>query len=277
MSQAAAPLAFKVFGRLSLAVIFVGVSGVAAWAQTPRYVRVVNRSDIVRWFPSVPRDVLVTVGPGTELEVLDRQDDWYWVVPPRDAFGARKVGWIPVRDVETILELAVNAPAAAPPIAAAPPPEALPPVTPAAPPVQASAQPRPAVRTDSAPRAEVPPERSYQFDALLFGLDRASIEPASAATLAVAARALRDDGLLRLKIEGYTCNLGTAAYNLALGQRRADAARDYLVSLGITPDRLTTVSFGEERPAYDNAQEETRRLNRRVVLVPQPANATIVQ
>jgi len=68
-------------------------------------------------------------------------------------------------------------------------------------------------------------------------------------------------------IEGHTCNIGTAEYNLALGDRRASSVRDYLVSRGIPASRLETRSFGEERPKYDNAREETRRLNRRAALV----------
>ena len=69
------------------------------------------------------------------------------------------------------------------------------------------------------------------------------------------------------EIEGHTCNIGTTEYNLALGDRRARAVRDYLVSRGIATARLTTVSYGEERPRHDNAREDTRRLNRRAALV----------
>ncbi len=58
------------------------------------------------------------------------------------------------------------------------------------------------------------------------------------------------------EIEGHTCNIGTAEYNLALGDRRASAVQDYLVSRGITADRLRTVSYGEERPKYDNAAKK---------------------
>ena len=78
---------------------------------------------------------------------------------------------------------------------------------------------------------------------------------------------MREDATLRIEIEGHTCNIGTAEYNLALGDRRANAVQDYLVSRGVTADRLRTVSYGEERPKYDNAREETRRLNRRAALV----------
>jgi OmpA-OmpF porin, OOP family len=68
-------------------------------------------------------------------------------------------------------------------------------------------------------------------------------------------------------IEGHTCNIGTAEYNLALGDRRASSVRDYLVSRGIAANRLETRSFGEARGKYDTAREETRRLNRRAALV----------
>ena len=80
-------------------------------------------------------------------------------------------------------------------------------------------------------------------------------------------RRCRQNAQLRLELEGHTCNIGTAEYNLALGERRATAVRDYLTSRGIGADRLRTVSYGEERPKHDNAREETRRLNRRAALV----------
>jgi outer membrane protein OmpA-like peptidoglycan-associated protein len=78
---------------------------------------------------------------------------------------------------------------------------------------------------------------------------------------------MQENANLRIEVEGHTCNIGTAEYNLALGDRRANAVRDYLTSRGITANRLTAVSYGEERPKHDNAREETRRLNRRAALV----------
>ena len=77
---------------------------------------------------------------------------------------------------------------------------------------------------------------------------------------------MRENPGLRVEVEGHTCNIGTAEYNLALGERRANAVRDYLTSNGISADRLRSVSYGEERPKHDNAREETRRLNRRAAL-----------
>jgi peptidoglycan-associated lipoprotein len=99
-----------------------------------------------------------------------------------------------------------------------------------------------------------------------FDFDRYSLRPEATRVLDEAVNAMRQDPTLRITIEGHTCNIGTAEYNLALGNRRATAVRDYLVSRGVTADRMNTVSYGEERPKYDNSREETRRLNRRAAL-----------
>jgi peptidoglycan-associated lipoprotein len=99
-----------------------------------------------------------------------------------------------------------------------------------------------------------------------FDFDRYSLRPEATRVLDEAVTAMQQDATLRLTIEGHTCNIGTAEYNLALGDRRANAVKDYLVSRGVAADRLRTVSYGEERPKYDNSREETRRLNRRAAL-----------
>jgi peptidoglycan-associated lipoprotein len=112
-----------------------------------------------------------------------------------------------------------------------------------------------------------PPVRNYTFEDVHFDFDRYSLRPEAARVLDEAVTALRENPTLRVTIEGHTCNIGTPEYNLALGDRRANAVRDYLVSRGVTTDRLQTVSYGEERPKYDNSREETRRLNRRAALV----------
>jgi OOP family OmpA-OmpF porin len=112
-----------------------------------------------------------------------------------------------------------------------------------------------------------PPVKAYMFEDVHFDFDRYTLRPEATRVLDEAVNAMREDATLRLNIEGHTCNIGTAEYNLALGDRRATAVRDYLVSRGVTANRLTTVSYGEERPKYDNAKEETRRLNRRAALV----------
>jgi peptidoglycan-associated lipoprotein len=111
-----------------------------------------------------------------------------------------------------------------------------------------------------------PPVRTYTFEDVYFDFDRYSLRPEATRVLDEAIAAMKENTTLRVEIEGHTCNIGTAEYNLALGDRRANAVKDYLVSRGVTSDRLRTVSYGEERPKYDNSREETRRLNRRAAL-----------
>jgi outer membrane protein OmpA-like peptidoglycan-associated protein len=112
-----------------------------------------------------------------------------------------------------------------------------------------------------------PAEREILFEDVHFDFDRYSLRPEATRALDEAIKALQENAQLRLEIEGHTCNIGTAEYNLALGDRRAIAVRDYLTGRGIGSDRLRTVSYGEERPKHENAREETRRLNRRAALV----------
>jgi len=112
-----------------------------------------------------------------------------------------------------------------------------------------------------------PPVKEYKFEDVHFDFDRYSLRPEATRVLDEAVRALTDNPDLKIEIEGHTCNIGTAEYNLALGERRATSVREYLTSRGVGADRLRTVSYGEERPKYDNAREETRRMNRRAALV----------
>ena len=105
------------------------------------------------------------------------------------------------------------------------------------------------------------------FEDVHFDFDRYSLRPEATRALDEAVKTLQDNSGLRIEIEGHTCNIGTAEYNLALGERRASAVREYLARRGIGADRLRTVSYGEERPKFDNSRDETRRLNRRAALV----------
>ena len=109
--------------------------------------------------------------------------------------------------------------------------------------------------------------REYKFEDVHFDFDRYSLRTEATRVLDEAIRAMTDNPELNIEVEGHTCNIGTAEYNLALGERRAMSVRDYLVSRGVAAGRLRTVSYGEERPKHDNAREETRRLNRRAALV----------
>ena len=70
-----------------------------------------------------------------------------------------------------------------------------------------------------------------------------------------------------MTIEGHTDERGSAEYNLALGERRANAAKRYLVDLGVSSSQLSTVSFGEDRPAVQGHDESAWRYNRRAEFV----------
>jgi outer membrane protein OmpA-like peptidoglycan-associated protein len=112
-----------------------------------------------------------------------------------------------------------------------------------------------------------PAVREVTFEDVHFDFDRYSLRPEATRALDEVVKALQENAGVRIEIEGHTCNIGTAEYNLALGDRRAASVREYLTSRGIGADRLRSVSFGEERPKHDNAREESRRLNRRAALV----------
>jgi outer membrane protein OmpA-like peptidoglycan-associated protein len=112
-----------------------------------------------------------------------------------------------------------------------------------------------------------PAVKQIVFEDVHFDFDRYSLRPEATRALDEAIKSLQENADLNLEIEGHTCNIGTAEYNLALGERRATAVREYLAGRGIGANRLRIVSYGEERPKHDNAREETRRLNRRAALV----------
>jgi outer membrane protein OmpA-like peptidoglycan-associated protein len=105
------------------------------------------------------------------------------------------------------------------------------------------------------------------FEDVYFDFDRSTLRPEALRLLDDAVTRLQANPGRNIVIEGHTCNIGTAEYNLALGERRASSVRDYLTSRGVPANRLQTRSYGEERPKFDNAREETRRLNRRAALV----------
>ena len=104
-------------------------------------------------------------------------------------------------------------------------------------------------------------------DVILFDTDTYNIDSQDQAALRTQAQYLTQYGNARATIEGHADERGTRDYNLALGERRANAAKNYLVSLGIAANRLTTVSYGEERPASTGATESAWAQNRRAVTV----------
>jgi outer membrane protein OmpA-like peptidoglycan-associated protein len=121
----------------------------------------------------------------------------------------------------------------------------------------------------AAPRSADTPDvlHSVSFDDVQFDFDKYNLKPDTFALLDQAVQVLEQNPTLKVRVEGYSCNIGTVKYNLALGKRRANAVRDYLVHHGIATNRLTIVSYGESQPKYDNSKKETRKLNRRAALV----------
>jgi outer membrane protein OmpA-like peptidoglycan-associated protein len=110
-------------------------------------------------------------------------------------------------------------------------------------------------------------ESAIEFEDVRFDFDSHKLRPAALPLLDSVVAALKQQPHMHARIEGYTCDIGTAQHNLVLGERRARAVRDYLVKQGIDASRVTTVSYGEERPSHNNAQSSERPLNRRAALV----------
>jgi peptidoglycan-associated lipoprotein len=104
-------------------------------------------------------------------------------------------------------------------------------------------------------------------DTILFDTDRYNIDPTDQQALAAQAGWLAKYPAKRATIEGHCDERGTREYNLALGERRANAAKNYLVSLGVDAARITTVSYGKERPAALGSDEDSWAKNRRAVTV----------
>lgn len=104
-------------------------------------------------------------------------------------------------------------------------------------------------------------------DRVYFGYDQYSLDPKARTTLEQQAALLRKHPATNIVIQGHADERGTREYNLALGARRASSTKDYLVALGISPTRIRTVSFGEERPAVVGSNEAAFAQNRRAVTV----------
>ena len=132
------------------------------------------------------------------------------------------------------------------------------------------------VATDPAPTVPQGPAPGTQADfvaqmmgqdTIYFDTDRYNVDSQDAAALAAQAQWLQRYPNKRATIEGHADERGTREYNLALGERRANSAKNYLVSLGIDAARITTVSYGKERPVALGSDEASWAKNRRAVTV----------
>lgn len=96
-----------------------------------------------------------------------------------------------------------------------------------------------------------------------FDFDQFTLSAEARDLLAANAAYMQANGAVRVRIEGYCDERGSDEYNIALGDRRAKAAKDYLVSLGVDPSRLETISYGEEMPLDPSSNEAAWAKNRR--------------
>ena len=195
--------------------------------------------------------------------------------------GDRMVGRMrntdkPLRVVlERVQPVTPTRPVALAPQPAPPPPAPMPvapepPKTPepqvaAPPPAVEQPAPTPAVRPAPADFVAIPEVKAVRFD-----FDRALIRSDDAKVLDANVEYLKNNVDTLVLIEGHADERGTAEYNLALGERRARAARDYLVSQGIAADRISLVSFGEERPECSEHVETCWVRNRRAEFLIKP-------
>ena len=104
-------------------------------------------------------------------------------------------------------------------------------------------------------------------DRIYFETDKHNINSASAFTLESQANWLKSTPGFQIIIEGHCDERGTREYNLALGERRANSVKEFLVSLGVEPGRVTIISYGKERPSAEGSTSESWAENRRAVTV----------
>jgi peptidoglycan-associated lipoprotein len=159
----------------------------------------------------------------------------------------------------SMIQASAPAPTAAPAPAPAPP-------RPAAVPAPAPVAPAPAPAATARP---APPEftPAPQLADIHFDFDKSVIRPDSEKALLTSAEWLKKNPKRALLIEGHCDERGTLEYNLALGDRRAKATRDFLLAQGVAGDRITLISYGNERPQCAGHNEECWSRNRRAHLI----------
>lgn len=104
-------------------------------------------------------------------------------------------------------------------------------------------------------------------DRIFFDTDQYNVDDQDRVTLDAQAAWLQRNGAVRVTIEGHADERGTREYNIALGDRRANAAKNYLAARGVEPSRMTTISYGKERPEALGSDESAWAQNRRAVTV----------
>jgi len=135
-----------------------------------------------------------------------------------------------------------------------------PPPSPTSEPTTTSQQPDETGTTETTPAQT---EEIFAARDIYFDYDRAVIRDDARPALTSLGKHLMDNPTVRVQIEGHCDERGTTEYNLALGERRAKAARDWLVAYGVGDDRLSTISYGKERPVDPGHTEAAYSKNRR--------------
>ena len=117
-----------------------------------------------------------------------------------------------------------------------------------------------------APVVEVPDsvrKMMNNFERVYFELDSHTLSEDAKAALAANVEIMQSQNDIKIEVEGHADERGTTDYNVALGQKRADAVKTYMTSLGVSTDRVAAVSYGEERPAVSGSGEAAWSKNRR--------------
>ena len=179
--------------------------------------------------------------------------------------------WLSCIAVTLVLVLSFEACAkkTPPPPPPPPPPPAAPPPPPPPPAPKPPPPPAPAPKPVPPPPPPPPPAETFESVAkqlggdVMFEFDSFTLGDAQRSQLQPTAEFLRRRTTVRVTVEGHADARGTNEYNLSLGERRANAVKDYLVSLGVAGDRLSVISKGEEQPVCGDQNEGCWAQNRR--------------
>lgn len=151
-----------------------------------------------------------------------------------------------------------------------PEPPAPPPVSeqrPSTPPATDDAEARARAEAEARAREARMRSRAILEERVFFDYDRSDLDAAQQETLRRKVEVLRSDAVVRLRVEGHADERGSLEYNLALGMRRAQSVKDYLVGFGLDAGRFTVESLGEDRPADSGRTEAAWARNRRAEFV----------
>ena len=140
-------------------------------------------------------------------------------------------------------------------------------VAPPSEPVKPEPAPPTVEETPVVKEAEVPPPAPMELTDVLFDFDKYNIREDARPVLEKTARWLNGNSNVKIKIEGHCDERGTNEYNLALGERRAKAVKQFLAAMGVNASRLSTISYGEERPLCAEHHEDCYAKNRRAHFV----------